>query len=288
MVEEYLLFTVALFLNLNLSSWSVFPEAFCLMPAPGSADKMTMAKLLKTSFYFRFLNHENNKLNFNFTFFLCVIFVMTSSCGMIWGGTGPSSLRSCQTSFVDQTGAGSDFGGGSSFGTNWSGAIDRFGSSNYMMLSQSGSATVLALDPSWVPAWSSIALYWALDGAIGAISNGTTIPAIVGVSGVASNGSGSLAYQAGKINGGISFASGGDAIVIPAAIAPNPTAQITIGYWAKFTTSPPCCATWMIGKEQLQRSGMGYTAREHCHPKWRSGSIPAARMRTPLLKLQPP
>jgi hypothetical protein len=58
------------------------------------------------------------------------------------------------------------------------------------------------LNSSWTPAWSNIVEYMSLDGPPGAIANGTTIPAAIGGSAVAS--AAGLSYVSGHIAQAIS------------------------------------------------------------------------------------
>jgi hypothetical protein len=81
---------------------------------------------------------------------------------------------SAQTNFLTSIGASNltdkddtslGFGGGSFTGTAWD------ATNNYLSLSQAGTATDLAQDSSWTPAWSNLVGYWKFDEASW---NGTT------------------------------------------------------------------------------------------------------------------
>lgn len=96
------------------------------------------------------------------------------------------------------------------------------------------STNTAELDASWAPQWSSLVGYWKLNGS-GTINTNDSVAATVGTNGVANN-AGSFSYAAGKLNEGISFATGTNRFKVTTA-SPNSSA-FTVSFWIKLTSFP--------------------------------------------------
>lgn len=81
---------------------------------------------------------------------------------------------------------------------------------------------------SWTPQWGNILHHWSLNGSVGAITNGATVPANIGSDGTAT-GNG-LAYISGKIDTGVSF-SGSNYISMGTLANVQNRAQLSIAAW---------------------------------------------------------
>ena len=149
-----------------------------------------------------FLTHRKNSTFFAIFFFALAGTVLLSCSNPL--GTNPNAMTnflpggSSQTpNLTDKDNTTSGFGGGTSVGTTWSSVTDSLANSNYLMLSQSGSATDLELDPSWTPAWSNLVGYWKLNEASGTVAANSIID------------SSPVGTNKGSPNGGITFGVSG-------------------------------------------------------------------------------
>jgi hypothetical protein len=101
-----------------------------------------------------------------------------------------------------------------------------------------GDATsvVCGLDPSWTPQWGSLLAYLPFDGT-GAVVNGSTVAAVVGSAGHATNTNGSgMAYEAGQIGQAIRFDGVDDVVALDVpAIDTTAGASVSVAFWFNWT-----------------------------------------------------
>lgn len=141
------------------------------------------------------------------------------------------TTNSCQlipTAHIDDDNTSGEFDAATLSGLLWDSPR------GYLRLSQLVSSTNTSdLDSSWTPQWGSLVSYHKLNGALGSITNTTSIPATVGIAGVANNVDGTgLLYLTGKVNQGVSFDANDDSIEIPHN-SNQVNLPLTIQLWVK-------------------------------------------------------
>jgi len=96
------------------------------------------------------------------------------------------------------------------------------------------------LDSNWTPQWSSLKAYWKMNGAIGSIGSGATLPDFLGTSNATTSATG-LTYSAGKINQGVTY-DGTAYFTAPNASPWNVCSNITVMVWVKWNA--PASPGW--------------------------------------------
>jgi hypothetical protein len=115
------------------------------------------------------------------------------------------------------------------------------------------------LDSSWTPEWPNLVGYWSFDGTLGAITDGTTLPSVMGATtATVFNSFGGVAYTAGKLSTGINFdGNSGDYVRIPRIIQDD----FTIAFWMKTPSgaSQPGCGIFYQGQGLVNAEVGGVT-----------------------------
>lgn len=114
------------------------------------------------------------------------------------------------------------------------------------------------LDPSWTPQWSSLKAYWKMNGAVGSVASGTTLPDTLGTSNAVSSAAG-LSFSAGKINQAVAY-NGTAYFTAPNASPWNICSNLTVMVWVKWNA--PASPGWA--------AIMGNTKGASCNtdPSW--------------------
>ena len=163
------------------------------------------------------------------------------------------SSNSCElapASQVDQSNVSAGFAGGSFTGIAFNTLSD--GVSTGLKLASDGTCNGATtncneLNASWTPQYSSLIGYWKLNGS-GSITNGASVPAVVGSNGTASNSNGTgLVYATGKLNQGITFDGVDDSISLG-----------TLGNFGSSLSSPATISFWVKTSSTASSSSFGF------------------------------
>ncbi|MEO8212079.1 MAG: LamG-like jellyroll fold domain-containing protein [Myxococcales bacterium] len=128
-----------------------------------------------------------------------------------------------------------------------SGATCTTGYANCDGLARNGCETpAFGLGSPGAPGFASISNYFPLDGSLGDIVNGASIPATIGSEGIASNDDWGMAYVDGHVNQALQLDGWDDTVDLGVAVGNFGTADFSISMWIR---TPPAYRTqWILTK----------------------------------------